>query len=116
MAFIGAASRRPCGFAAGPRRDLRLRRVGLLAILQGMPTTTERRRFRVRGVVQGVGFRPCVYALARRHELGGFVLNDGEGVLIEAEGGAVDRFAVELVSEAPPLARIASLSAQGIEP
>jgi hydrogenase maturation protein HypF len=116
MAFIGAASRRPCGFAAGPRRDLRLRRVGLLAILQGMPTTIERRRFRVRGVVQGVGFRPFVYALARRHELGGFVLNDGEGVLIEAEGGAVDRFAVELVSEAPPLARIASLSAQGIEP
>ena len=50
-------------------------------------STTERRRFRVRGVVQGVGFRPFVYGLARRHELGGFVLNDGEGVVIEAEGG-----------------------------
>jgi hydrogenase maturation protein HypF len=78
--------------------------------------TTERRRFRVRGVVQGVGFRPFVYGLARRHELGGFVLNDGEGVLIEAEGRDVEQFAAELVSEAPPLARIASLSADAIEP
>ena len=78
--------------------------------------TTERRRFRVRGVVQGVGFRPFVYGLARRHGLGGFVLNDGEGVLIEAEGGAVEPFAAELVSNAPPLARIASLSVQPIEP
>ncbi|MDH4178164.1 MAG: acylphosphatase, partial [Thermoleophilia bacterium] len=39
--------------------------------------TKERRRFRVRGVVQGVGFRPFVYGLAQRYGLGGFVLNDG---------------------------------------
>jgi hydrogenase maturation protein HypF len=109
----GAAA--ACGFAAGARSIFRLRLVVMLAILQAMPTT-ERRRFRVRGVVQGVGFRPFVYGLARRHELGGFVLNDGEGVLIEAEGGDVDRFAAELVTEAPPLALIASLSAQAIEP
>ncbi|CAN5700431.1 hypothetical protein BH18ACT13_BH18ACT13_03730 [soil metagenome] len=44
----------------------------------------ERRRIRVTGVVQGVGFRPFVYALALRHSLAGFVLNDAEGVLIEA--------------------------------
>jgi hydrogenase maturation protein HypF len=112
---IGAVPLRPAVLPQVSGCDLRLRLVGLLAILQAMPTT-ERRRFRVRGVVQGVGFRPFVYGLARRHELGGFVLNDGEGVLIEAEGSAVDRFAVELVSEAPPLARIASVSTQEIEP
>jgi hydrogenase maturation protein HypF len=78
--------------------------------------TTERRRFRVRGVVQGVGFRPFVYGLARRHELGGFVFNDGEGVVIEAEGGGIDDFATELVKEAPPLARISSVSSRTIEP
>jgi len=77
--------------------------------------TTERRRFRVRGVVQGVGFRPFVYGLARRHDLGGFVLNDGEGVLIEAEGAGIDTFAAELVDEAPPLARIASVTAAPLE-
>ena len=48
----------------------------------------ERRRFRVRGIVQGVGFRPFVYGLALRHGLAGFVLNDGDGVVIEAEGSA----------------------------
>ena len=48
----------------------------------------ERRRFRVKGVVQGVGFRPFVHGLARRHGLAGFVLNDGEAVVIEAEGDA----------------------------
>jgi len=79
-----------------------------------MPTS-ERRRFRVRGVVQGVGFRPFVYGLARRHELGGFVFNDGEGVLIEAEGVEIDRFAAELVEEAPPLARIASMTTAPVE-
>ena len=46
----------------------------------------ERRRVRVEGVVQGVGFRPFVYGLARRHGLTGYVLNDGGGVVIEVEG------------------------------
>ena len=68
------------------------------------------------GVVQGVGFRPFVYGLARRHGLGGFVLNDGEGVVIEAEGSRLDRFTAELASKAPPLARIDSLTAEVIEP
>ena len=51
----------------------------------------ERRRFRVRGVVQGVGFRPFVHGLAGRHGLAGFVLNDGDGVVIEAEGDVARR-------------------------
>ncbi len=53
----------------------------------------SRRRFRVSGVVQGVGFRPFVYGLATRRGLGGFVLNDGDGVVVEVEGeeGALER-------------------------
>src|ERR687884_535383 len=44
----------------------------------------ERRRLRVTGTVQGVGFRPFVYGLAQRHGIGGFVVHDGTGVAIEA--------------------------------
>ncbi len=70
-----------------------------------------RRRLRVRGQVQGVGFRPYVYRLAKELELGGWVRNDGEGVEIEVQGesGAVAAFVGRLKPEAPPLARIAAL-------
>jgi hydrogenase maturation protein HypF len=68
-------------------------------------------QLRVRGVVQGVGFRPYVYNLARRHGLNGFVLNSPRGVFIEVEGsaGAVEAFVVALPAEAPPLVRIAEI-------
>jgi hydrogenase maturation protein HypF len=68
----------------------------------------ERRRVRVRGVVQGVGFRPFVYGLAQRHGLAGFVLNDGEGVVIEVEGPPrrLDAFQRAVREEAPALARV----------
>ena len=46
----------------------------------------ERMRIRVRGIVQGVGYRPFVYRLAVRQGLTGWVKNDGEGVLLEVEG------------------------------
>jgi hydrogenase maturation protein HypF len=61
----------------------------------------------VEGVVQGVGFRPFVYRLARSCALAGSVRNDGRGVLIEVEGNpdAVQRFLHRLVSEAPAAAR-----------
>lgn len=76
----------------------------------------ERRRFRVRGVVQGVGFRPFVYGVARRHGLVGFVLNDGDGVHVEAEGEReqLDAFAAALRSEAPPLARVESIAVAAV--
>jgi len=68
----------------------------------------RRVRTRVEGVVQGVGFRPHVYRLARELDLGGYVLNDERGVLLEVEGSSqsVDRFLKRLVAEPPPLARI----------
>ncbi|HKB93284.1 MAG TPA: carbamoyltransferase HypF [Gaiellaceae bacterium] len=82
------------------------------------PADVQRRRFRARGVVQGVGFRPFVHRLARAHGLGGFVLNDGAGVVIEAEGPPpeLDAFAEELVAAAPGLAHVASLEALAVEP
>ncbi|HYA08163.1 MAG TPA: carbamoyltransferase HypF, partial [Gaiellaceae bacterium] len=81
-------------------------------------SSVERRRFRARGVVQGVGFRPFVHRLASAHRLGGFVLNDGEGVVIEAEGPApeLDAFAVDLVGSAPGLAHVESLVAELVVP
>jgi hydrogenase maturation protein HypF len=66
---------------------------------------------RVRGIVQGVGFRPWIYNLARRHRLAGFVLNSPRGVFIEVEGppAAIEAFLGAMDSEAPPLVRIAEV-------
>jgi hydrogenase maturation protein HypF len=62
----------------------------------------------VRGIVQGVGFRPFVYGLAVKHNLKGWVYNTSEDVKIEVEGEAetVEQFERELEIEAPPLAHI----------
>jgi len=74
----------------------------------------ERRRVRVTGVVQGVGFRPFVHALAHRHELTGHVRNDGGVVITEVEGppAALERFALAIAAEAPPLARVATVEVE----
>ena len=91
---------------------------GLARFNTGMRALLTRRRFRVTGVVQGVGFRPFVYGLATRHGLGGYVLNDGEGVLVEAEGDehALDAFANSLRAEAPGLARVREVVAERVAP
>ncbi len=95
--------------------DLLARR-GVLRNAGAVPSS-ERRRVRVRGVVQGVGFRPFVYGLANRHRLSGFVRNDGGGVLIEAEGEprALDAFVAALRAEAPRLAQVEAVSVSVIE-
>lgn len=66
---------------------------------------------RVRGLVQGVGFRPTIWRLARDCGLSGDVCNDAEGVLIHVWGGTEARllFLHRLHREAPPLARIDAL-------
>lgn len=61
---------------------------------------------RVRGQVQGVGFRPFVWQLAQRFGLSGEVLNDPEGVLIHVSGGGLAAFLEALRGEAPPLSRV----------
>jgi hydrogenase maturation protein HypF len=68
-------------------------------------------QIRVRGLVQGVGFRPTVWRLACELGLGGDVRNDGTGVLIRLWGEAATRddFCERLRSESPPLARIQSI-------
>ena len=70
-------------------------------------------RIHITGIVQGVGFRPFVYGLARRYGLTGWVRNTSAGVDIEADGtaDALGVFTAALRDELPPLARIASLSA-----
>ncbi len=71
-----------------------------------------RKRISVAGIVQGVGFRPHVYRLAYRYGLNGYVRNTASGVVIEIQGSAATlrKFLESLEFEAPPLARITSLS------
>ncbi|HEX2047018.1 MAG TPA: carbamoyltransferase HypF [Acidimicrobiales bacterium] len=78
----------------------------------------ERRRLRVTGTVQGVGFRPFVYRLAADLGLSGWVGNDSLGVVLEAEGpvDALDHLARRLVDDAPPLARVESVDVQPLAP
>ena len=61
---------------------------------------------RVRGQVQGVGFRPYIWQLAQDFAIEGRVLNDPGGVLIEARGAALDAFIAAIPRRAPPLARV----------
>ncbi|WP_247871893.1 carbamoyltransferase HypF [Azospirillum sp. TSO35-2] len=81
-----------------------------------MSDKEDRLRIRVRGRVQGVGFRPHVHALARRFGLTGWVLNDARGVLLEVQGADADAFRAALVDEAPPLARIDAVDAEALAP
>ncbi len=77
-----------------------------------------RRLIQVKGIVQGVGFRPFVYALAQSLSLTGHVFNTSAGVTIEIEGevAAVDHFLRELSANPPYLAELAGVSVREIEP
>lgn len=72
----------------------------------------------MRGVVQGVGFRPFVFRLAHDTQLAGFIGNDTDGVTIEIEGDEprVKEFLQRLRSEAPPMSRIDSVSIEDRRP
>ncbi|HEY2108207.1 MAG TPA: carbamoyltransferase HypF [Candidatus Binataceae bacterium] len=75
-------------------------------------TPVIRTLIRVEGIVQGVGFRPFIYALARRLGLGGYVANDQRGVIIEVEGdpALVHEFIARAQNDAPVLASVDGLS------
>jgi len=78
----------------------------------------KRRRISITGRVQGVGFRPAVYRIARSLELSGIVYNDTKGVTVELQGaaGKIAEFLARLQSDAgkPPLAVITSCDAVDI--
>ncbi len=74
----------------------------------------EHLKVRVKGTVQGVGFRPFVYKLAIENRLNGYVLNDTEGVLIVLEGEEKDikNFLKDLKEHPPPLSFIQEISVE----
>jgi hydrogenase maturation protein HypF len=82
------------------------------------PATAVRIRLDLRGQVQGVGFRPCVYRLAHEFLLAGHVANSSNGAVIEVEGPPEQIAAFEraLSERLPPLARITALRRQPLEP
>ncbi len=75
-------------------------------------SSNTRRHIHVRGIVQGVGFRPFVYTLATSLELSGFVFNSSSGVTIEVEGStaAVQDFIDRLELNPPQLAEIVDVT------
>ena len=81
-------------------------------------TPPVRTAIRVEGIVQGVGFRPFVYALATGLGLSGFVGNDVDGVFAEVEGPlvVVTEFLRQLERSPPPLARIERVTATAVTP
>jgi hydrogenase maturation protein HypF len=83
---------------------------------QTQTATVIRRRIQITGVVQGVGFRPYVYRLARECGVAGQVLNDSAGVDIEVQGStaSVSSFIERLPLEAPPLSRIVTFDVSEI--
>jgi len=78
----------------------------------------KRLRLEIRGVVQGVGFRPFVFAAAKKFDSKGFVGNASGGVFVEVEGEAAELndFQTYLSSNQPPLAHITAVDAREIAP
>ena len=72
----------------------------------------------ITGIVQGVGFRPFIFNLAKTHSVRGWVLNHEKGVLIDAESddGNLDAFIQEISTLSPPLSRIESLTVKPSNP
>ncbi len=81
-------------------------------------TTTIRRRLEVRGIVQGVGFRPFVYRRARELALDGWVRNDAAGVIIEVQGDVarIEQLERSVREDAPRRARVDSVALRACAP
>ena len=78
----------------------------------------KRAEIKVTGIVQGIGFRPFIYNLAKTHLIRGWVFNNEKGVFIDAESenGNLDRFIQNISKLAPPLARIESFDVKYLDP
>jgi hydrogenase maturation protein HypF len=78
----------------------------------------QRAKTTIEGIVQGVGFRPFIYQLARRFSLAGYVTNTSDGVDLEVEGeqGAIEAFLAQVEAETPPLARITRVRTNYLPP
>ncbi|MGH9646468.1 MAG: Sua5/YciO/YrdC/YwlC family protein, partial [Bryobacteraceae bacterium] len=83
-----------------------------------MKAETARKRIEIQGVVQGVGFRPFVYRLARRFDIRGHILNSSQGVVIEAEAeeDILQQFVAALTTESPALATIDAVEISSVDP
>ncbi len=83
-----------------------------------MTESLTAQQIRVKGIVQGVGFRPYIYQLAGRYKLCGHVANTASGVDIHVEGppAAIEAFLASIPAEAPPLAQITDVSANAAVP
>jgi hydrogenase maturation protein HypF len=92
-------------------------KLGKNQLMDSSFATILRKRIIVRGIVQGVGFRPFVYKLAKRIAVRGFIFNSSYGVTIEAEGEecAIVEFIKSLVNHAPPLARIEEITTRDLD-
>ncbi len=78
----------------------------------------KRAEIAITGIVQGIGFRPFIYNLAKKHSISGWVLNNEKGVFIDAESedGNLHQFIQDIPTLAPPLARIESIQVKHLEP
>jgi hydrogenase maturation protein HypF len=78
----------------------------------------KRAEIAITGIVQGIGFRPFIYNLARTHSIRGWVLNNEKGVFIDAESedGNLHQFIQDIPTLAPPLVRIESFQVRHLEP
>lgn len=76
------------------------------------------RKIDITGIVQGVGFRPFIYQLAKKHKLKGRVANTASGVSIHAEGDPLymNAFLADISASPPPLARITDISSRSVSP
>ncbi|KTC80297.1 hydrogenase maturation protein HypF [Legionella cherrii] len=74
----------------------------------------DRLRIIIQGQVQGVGFRPCVYRIAKHLALTGWIQNNAEGVLIEVQGVLAYQFIAHLQEHLPPLAKVHQIQSETI--
>lgn len=78
----------------------------------------QRKKIIIKGAVQGVGFRPFIYKLAKSLSLKGYVLNNPQGVIIEAEGdnNTITEFIDRIEKEKPPVSLIQNISVESLIP